>query len=76
MVNGVLTQVVDFTAPYLIKDNTTYSVKLVRQGNTLTIYRDNVVVATTSQATPNSAVMGFGSINDPSSFDELLVTQP
>ncbi len=77
VVNGTFTQVVDFTSTYQIRDATTYDVKLVRSGNTLTIFRNNVQVANTTQSTlPATGTFGLGSINDPASFDELVVTQP
>lgn len=75
--NGVQTQVVDFSTTYRIVDGTSYAVRLQRTGNTLRVFRNDVQIASTTQASlPASGRVGLGSINDPASFDELQVTRP
>jgi hypothetical protein len=77
VLNGVTAQVVDFPNAFRITDGTSYDVRLERAGDVLRVFRDGELVATTTQATlPAAGLVGLGSINDPASFDDLVVTQP
>jgi hypothetical protein len=72
VVNGVVTEVADIPAP--ITAATNYQVKLVRAGNTVTAYRNNVLLATATDAAFSGGRIGLGTARDQVDFDELVVT--
>ena len=75
--NGVMTQVVDLPSTARLVDGTAYDLRLQRTGDLLRVFRNNVQIGSTTQAgLPASGRIGVGSINDPASFDDLVVTQP
>ncbi|PPS41148.1 polysaccharide lyase [Chroococcidiopsis sp. TS-821] len=71
VVAGVATQVANFNS--LIRGGTTYSIKVERSGNTINVYRDNILQATVQDTTFNSGKVGFGSFNNSATFDNLKV---
>ena len=71
---GVLTQLADITS--LIAGGTTYAVKIEKTGSTYKAYRNNVLLATATDATWSSGKVGFGTLNDGASYDNLVVTLP
>ena len=52
---------------------TTYAVKVVKTGSTIKVYRDNVLVATATDATFTGGKIGVGSSNDSAQFDNVVV---
>lgn len=68
---GAQTKLADF--PVTMNSDTTYSTKIVRTGSTINVYRNNVLLASATDATFNSGKVGLGSRNDPASFDSLVV---
>ncbi|NOT47054.1 MAG: hypothetical protein HOP17_04810, partial [Acidobacteria bacterium] len=69
---GTQTQIADITD--LITPGTTYSVKIERSGTSIVVYRNNVALASASDATFLTGKVGFGSRNDTCTFDNLNVT--
>jgi hypothetical protein len=74
IVNGVQTQLADITS--LITAGTTYAVKIERTGSTYRAYRNNVLLATATDTAFTSGKVGFGTLNDGASYDNLVVTLP
>jgi chitodextrinase len=72
VVGGVQTELAAF--PSNITGNTTYQIKIVRTGSTITVFRNGTRMATASDATFNSGSIGLGSRNDPATFDSLVAT--
>jgi hypothetical protein len=68
---GVVTQLADVTT--LITGGTIYAVKVVKTGSTYQAYRNNVLLATATDSTWASGKVGFGTLNDGASYDNLLV---
>jgi hypothetical protein len=68
---GVVTQLADTTT--LITGGTIYAVKIVKTGSTYQAYRNNVLLATATDSTWASGKVGFGTLNDGASYDNLLV---
>lgn len=68
---GTVTQLADTTT--LITGGTTYAVKIVKTGSTYQAYRNNVLMATATDSTWSSGKIGFGTLNDGASYDNLLV---
>ncbi|WP_438479250.1 hypothetical protein [Oleiharenicola lentus] len=68
---GTVTQLADTTT--LITGGTTYAVKIVKTGSTYQAYRNNVLLATATDSTWASGKVGFGTLNDGASYDNLLV---
>lgn len=73
-VAGVKTQLADITA--LITGGTTYAVQVERTGSTYRAYRNSTLVATATDTTFASGKVGFGTLNDGASYDNLVVTAP
>lgn len=71
---GVQTELADITT--LITAGTTYSVKIVKTGSTLQAYRNGTLVATATDSTFTGGKVGFGTLNDGASYDNLVVTVP
>ncbi len=69
--SGTVTQLADTTT--LITGGTTYAVKIVKNGSTYQAYRNNVLLATATDSTWASGKVGFGTLNDGASYDNLLV---
>ncbi|MGE5549050.1 MAG: DNRLRE domain-containing protein [Bacteroidota bacterium] len=71
VVGGVLTELADITS--FITAGTTYAMKVERSGNTIRVYRDDVLLATATDSTFMSGKIGFGCKSDTATFDNLLV---
>lgn len=69
---GVITQLADITT--LLTAGTTYAVKIVRDGSAITVSRNGVQIATATDATFTSGKVGFGTLNNGASFDNLVVS--
>lgn len=69
---GVPSQLADITS--LITGGTTYAVEITKVGNTYSVYRNTVLMASATDATWSSGKVGFGTKNDGASYDNLLVT--
>src|SRR5687767_9695830 len=69
---GVVTQLADITS--LITPGTTYAAKIEKTGSTYKVYRNNVLLATATDSTWASGKVGFGTLSDSASFDNLVVT--
>lgn len=72
LVSGVQTQLADITS--LITAGTTYAIKVERTGSTYKVYRNNTLLATATDTAFTSGKVGFGTLNDGASYDNLVVT--
>jgi hypothetical protein len=70
---GRVTQLADFTA--VISSGVDYSIKVERIGSTIRVSRNGVLAAEVTDSTFTSGKVGYGSRNDPASFDNLRVTK-
>lgn len=68
---GTVTELADITS--LITGGTTYAIKVVKNGSSITVLRNGVQVATATDATFSSGKVGFGTKNNDASFDNLVV---
>lgn len=73
-VNGTKTQLKNFTP--VIKTDTYYKIKVVKTGDTYTVYLDGTNVGSVTDSTFGAGSVGFGSRNNAAVFDNLLVTRP
>lgn len=71
--NGVWSQVADFGAGALILNDVDYRIKVVRVGDTAEAYLDGVLIGTMVDSSFSGGQIGFGTKNDPVSFDDLLI---
>jgi hypothetical protein len=71
--SGVKKQLKDFTAK--IKSDTDYKVTVVRSGDTIKVSLNGVEVGSVNDASYKTGKVGYGSMNNKVSFDNLLVTQ-
>jgi hypothetical protein len=69
---GTVTQLADITTA--ITGGTTYAAKVVKTGSTYQVYRNNVLLATATDSTWASGKVGFGTLSDGASYDNLIVT--
>jgi hypothetical protein len=70
---GRVTQLADFTS--VISGGVDYAIKVERIGSTLRVSRNGVLAAEVTDSTFTSGKVGYGSRNDPASFDNLRVTK-
>ena len=73
VVGGTSTELADITT--MITPDTTYACKVERSGNTINVYRNDVLLATATDSTYTSGKVGFGTKKDKATFDNLIVTQ-
>jgi len=71
VVAGVATQIANFDS--LIAGGTTYAIEIERTGNTIGVYRNGSLQATVQDATFSRGKVGFGSLNNSATFDNLKV---
>ncbi|WP_228054785.1 heparin lyase I family protein [Gloeocapsopsis crepidinum] len=71
VVGGVATQIANFDNT--IRGGATYNIKVEKKGSTVNVYRDNVLQAAVTDATFSGGRVGFGSRNNPATFDNLKV---
>jgi hypothetical protein len=71
-VAGVQTQLTDITS--LITGGSIYAVQIMKTGNSYQVSRNGTLVASVTDSTFNSGKVGFGTLNDGASFDNLVVT--
>lgn len=69
---GEVTQIADMGAN--ITAGTTYTVQVVKDGNTVKVYRDDILQATANNSA-TSGLVGFGSRNNAATFDQLQVAK-
>lgn len=72
IVAGAQTKLANF--PSTISSDATYSLKVVKSGSTYQVYRNNTLLASTTDSTFASGKVGLGSRNDSAIFDNLVVT--
>jgi hypothetical protein len=70
VVNG---QVSELAEAAVISTDTTYRVRVVRSGSSISVYRDGTLVAMVEDETFTSGRIGFGTKGDNPSFDNLVV---
>ena len=70
---GRMTQLADFTS--VISGGVDSSIKVERLGSTIRVSRNGVLAAEVTDSTFTSGKVGYGSRNDPVSFDNLRVTR-
>src|SRR5687767_13862533 len=68
---GVVSQLADITTA--IAGGTTYTVKVEKTGGTYKVHRNNVLLATATDTTWSSGKVGFGTLSDGATFDNLVV---
>lgn len=71
--NGAMLQLKDFTS--VIKSGTDYKIGINKKGSTITVTRDGAAIGSISDGDFTTGKVGFGTRNNPASFDNLLVTQ-
>lgn len=69
---GTVSQLADITTA--ITAGTTYAAKIVKSGNTYQVFRDNVLLASASDSSWPGGKVGFGTLSDGATFDNLVVT--
>ncbi len=69
--DGVVTQIANFSS--LITAETTYNIKVEKTGDTTKVYRNGSLLSTVKDSTFNGGKVGFGSRNNPATFDNLKV---
>lgn len=72
IVGGVQTRLVGFTAPTTAGAD--HHVKVVRDGASIKVYRDDVLLADTTDSSFSGGQVGVGSRNNNASFDNLVAT--
>jgi hypothetical protein len=70
---GRVTQLADFSG--VTSSGVDYSIKVERIGFTIRVSRNGVLAAEVTDSTFTSGKVGYGSRNDPASFDNLRVTK-
>ncbi|HEX8434701.1 S8 family serine peptidase [Archangium sp.] len=70
---GRVTQLADFTS--VISGGVDYSIKVERLGSMIRVSRNGVLAAEVTDSTFTSGKVGYGTRNDPVSFDNLRVTR-
>ncbi len=70
---GRVTQLADFTS--VISSGVDYSIKVERLGSRIRVSRNGVLAAEVTDSTFTSGKVGYGTRNDPVSFDNLRVTR-
>jgi len=74
VVNGSYTELADITTT--VVPGTDHDVSIERSGSTITVYLDQTQVASTTDSTFTTGLVGFGSFHDGGQFDDLVVTTP
>jgi hypothetical protein len=69
--NGVAKEVANFAS--LIKSDSPYAIKVVKTGNTYTVFKNNTSVGSFTDSAYATGKVGFGSRNNIASFDNLVV---
>jgi len=71
ILNGVQSERVDFAAT--IRSDTMYAIRIVRNGGSVSVYRDGILQGTASDSTFLNGQIGVGSRDDEPTFDNLSV---